>query len=110
MTRTISAALCSVVVFAAFSANAFAGNAAAGKSVYDGGCVACHKTGMMGAPKLGDKAAWAPRIKQGEAVLVSHAAKGFQGKVGMMPPKGGNAKLTDTQVSDAVAYIVSGSK
>jgi cytochrome c5 len=110
MSRTISAAFCALFVFAVCSTDAVAANAAAGKAVYDASCVACHKTGMMGAPKLGDKAAWAPRIKQGEAVLVSHATKGFQGKVGMMPPKGGNAKLTDVQVGDAVAYMVSGSK
>jgi cytochrome c5 len=110
MYRTISAALCSVVFFALTSTNAFAANEAAGKAVYDGSCVACHKTGLMGAPKLGDKAAWAPRLKQGEALLVTHTTKGFQGKVGMMPPKGGNAKLTDAQIADAVAYMVSVSK
>ncbi|NTW68544.1 MAG: cytochrome c5 family protein [Chlorobiaceae bacterium] len=110
MSRIITAALCSLVVFAFSSSDAFAANAAAGKATYDASCVTCHKTGLMGAPKLGDKAAWAPRIKQGEAVLVSHSIKGFQGKVGMMPPKGGNAKLTDIQVGNAVAYMVSGSK
>jgi len=118
MSRFVSVALCAIFVFSValcaifvFSMNsADAANAAAGKAVYDGGCIACHKTGMMGAPKLGDKAPWAPRIKQGEAVLVSHATKGFKGKVGMMPPKGGNAKLTDAQIADAVAYIVGSSK
>jgi len=107
MSRIISAALCSLVVFAVSSSDAFAaGNAAAGKATYDASCVTCHKTGLMGAPKLGDKAAWAPRIKKGNAVLVSNATKGFKGAVGMMPPKGGNAKLTDVQIADAVAYMI----
>ncbi|EAT58216.1 c-type cytochrome [Chlorobium ferrooxidans] len=110
MSRILSAALCSFVVFAFSSSDAFAANAAAGKSVYDASCATCHKTGLMGAPKFGDKAAWAPRIKQGLPVLVAHSIKGFQGKVGMMPPKGGNAKLTDQQIGDSVAYMVSGSK
>ena len=64
----------------------------------------------MGAPKLGDKAAWAPRIAQGQPMLVSKSTKGFTGKKGMMPAKGGNAKLTDAQVGNAVAYIVQQSK
>lgn len=106
MSRIISAALCSIVVFSFCSTDASAANAAAGKATYDATCKTCHATGLMGAPKLGDKAAWAPRIKKGNAVLVSNAIKGFKGAVGMMPPKGGNAKLTDVQVTDAVAYLI----
>ncbi|NTW68543.1 MAG: cytochrome c5 family protein [Chlorobiaceae bacterium] len=106
MSRIISASLCALFVFAIGSTDASAANAAAGKAVYDASCVTCHKTGLMGAPKLGDKAAWAPRIKKGNAVLVSNATKGFKGAVGMMPPKGGNAKLTDVQIADAVAYMI----
>lgn len=86
-----------------------AGDAAKGKSVYDKACFVCHKAGVAGAPKLGDKANWAPRIKQGNAVLVEHAIKGFKGK-GFMPAKGGRADLSDEQVTDAVAYMVSKSK
>jgi len=110
MSRIISAALCSLVVFAVSSSDAFAANAAAGKATYDATCKTCHAAGLMGAPKLGDKANWAPRIKKGNAVLVSNATKGFKGAVGMMPPKGSNAKLTDAQIADAVAYMVSASK
>ncbi|MGH8585306.1 MAG: c-type cytochrome, partial [Gammaproteobacteria bacterium] len=51
-----------------------------GKTVYDTACVVCHQTGVGGAPKIGDKAAWADRIAQGEATLAEHAIKGFQGK------------------------------
>jgi cytochrome c5 len=77
-----------------------------GKTVYDTACVVCHQTGVGGAPKLGDKAAWADRLSQGEATLSEHAIKGFQGKTGMMPPKGGRADLSDEDVKAAVSYMV----
>ena len=77
-----------------------------GKKVYDTACVVCHQTGVAGAPKVGDKAAWADRIAQGEATLADHAIKGFQGKTGMMPPKGGRADLSDEDVKAAVSYMV----
>jgi cytochrome c5 len=96
-----------VIRFAITSADASAAyDAAAGKTLFDTSCKACHLTGLLGAPKLGDKKAWAPRIAQGVDVLVSHADKGFQGKVGMMPAKGGNAKLTTDEIGNAVTYIV----
>ena len=82
------------------------GDPAAGKKVYDEACFACHGTGAAGAPKVGDKAAWAPRIKQGMDVLVKHA---IQGK-GAMPPKGGRMDLSDDAIRNAVAYMVSQSK
>ncbi len=111
MSRFLSAALCALFVFSMSSTDAKAAyNAAAGKATYDTNCTTCHKTGMMGAPKTGDKAAWAPRILLGEAVLVSKSIKGFTGKKGMMPAKGGNPKLTDAQVGNAVAYIIQQSK
>lgn len=80
-----------------------------GKKVYDTSCVACHGAGIAGAPKVGDKAQWAARIKQGDAVLHDHAIKGFQGKTGMMPPKGGST-ASDAEVKAAVDYMVSASK
>ncbi|MEI7824892.1 MAG: c-type cytochrome [Chlorobiaceae bacterium] len=83
---------------------------AGSKALYDTNCAACHDSGMMGAPKPGDKAAWAPRIAQGNALLVSHANKGFKGKVGMMPAKGGNAKLTDEETTNIVNYMADKSK
>ncbi len=81
-----------------------------GKALYDANCAACHDSGMMGAPKPGDKAAWAPRIAQGAAVLISHATDGFKGKVGMMPAKGGKATLTGAEISSIVTYMVNKSK
>ncbi len=84
--------------------------AADGKKTYETVCFACHATGAAGAPKFGDKAAWAPRIKQGLPTLKDHALKGFTGKSGMMPAKGGRADLPDADVTAAVEYMVSQSK
>jgi cytochrome c5 len=84
-------------------------DAAAGKKIYDSTCVACHGPGIAGAPKVGDKAAWADRIKQGENVLYEHAIKGFQGKTGMMPPKGGST-ASDEEIKAAVDVMVAASK
>jgi len=76
-----------------------------GEQVYAQICKTCHEPGLAGAPKIGDKAAWQPRIAQGEQTLVQHAIHGFQGKTGVMPPKGGNANLTDEEVHRAVVYL-----
>ncbi len=83
-----------------------AGGAADGKKVFDSTCTACHSTGVAGAPKLGDKAAWAPRIKQGMDTLVQSATKGK----GAMPPKGGNASLSDADLRAAIEFMVSQAK
>jgi cytochrome c5 len=80
---------------------------AKGKAVYEASCVVCHGAGIAGAPKLGDAAAWGPRVAQGAPKLHEHAIKGFQGKTGVMPPKGGNTSLADADVIAAVDYIVS---
>ena len=80
-----------------------------GKKLYDTACVACHGAGIAGAPKFADKAAWAPRIAQGSATLYEHAIKGFQGKAGMMPPKGGST-APDEEVKAAVDYMASVAK
>ena len=81
-----------------------------GKATYEQGCVACHGAGIAGAPKLGDKAAWAPRIKQGLGVLHDHALKGYTGKAGMMPAKGGRMDFSDEQVKAAVDHMVAAGK
>ena len=81
----------------------------AGKTLFDSSCVACHGAGIAGAPKVGDKAAWAPRIKQGSAVLYEHAIKGFQGKAGVMPPKGGSS-ASDEQIKAAVDFMANAAK
>ncbi len=111
MSRFISAALCALFVFAMSATDAKAAyNAAAGKPIYDTNCATCHKDGLMNAPKIGDKPAWAPRIKGGLDLMTIHSIKGFQGKKGMMPPRGGNIKLKDADVANAVAYMVQLSK
>ena len=81
----------------------------AGKALYSATCVACHGAGIAGAPKFGDKAGWAPRIAQGSNVLYEHALKGFQGKAGVMPPKGGS-NAPDSDVKSAVDYMVAAVK
>jgi cytochrome c5 len=96
-----------VVPVAAIPAAAPAVTAKAdGRKVHDTACMACHATGVAGAPKTGDKAAWTPRIAQGANVLHDHAIKGYQGKAGVMPAKGGNAALSDDEVRAAVDYMV----
>lgn len=93
----------------AIPAVAAAPAADAGKKLFDTTCTACHTAGIAGAPKFGDKAAWEPRIKQGVATLYEHALKGFQGKSGMMPAKGGSS-APDADVKAAVDYIVAAAK
>ncbi len=81
-----------------------------GEEVYSTTCVACHGSGVAGAPKLGDKAAWAPRIAQGNDTLHKHSVTGFTGKAGVMPAKGGMTSVTDASIIAAVDYMVSKSK
>ena len=76
-----------------------------GEAVYQTACVVCHGAGIAGAPKFGDKAAWAQRLAQGAATLHKHALEGFQGKAGVMPPKGGRADLPDDAIVAAVDYM-----
>ena len=74
----------------------------AGEAVYNKACVACHAAGVAGAPKLGDKAAWEPRLAQGMDTLLNSSIKGK----GAMPPKGGNMSLSDAEVKSAVEYML----
>ena len=76
-----------------------------GEQVYNATCFACHGAGVGGAPKFKDAAAWAPRKAQGIATLNQHALQGFQGKAGVMPPKGGRVDLSDEEIISAVAYV-----
>lgn len=81
-------------------------DAGQGKAIYDKACAACHAAGVAGAPKIGDKAAWAPRLKSGADALHASAIKGK----GAMPPKGGNPGLSDADVKAAVDFMLSQSK
>jgi len=89
------------VEFASTAAAAPAHPLRAGEAVYAGLCVACHGAGLAGSPKLGDKAAWGPRIKQGFDTLVKHATEGYKA----MPPKGGGTDLDPQEVARAVAWM-----
>ena len=91
-------------------ANAAAVPAAAipkdGTEAFETACKACHGAGIAGAPKVGDKAAWGPRIAQGKETLYNHALHGFSGKTGVMPAKGGRADWPDDLIKQAVDQIV----
>jgi cytochrome c5 len=76
-----------------------------GEEVFKQVCSACHAQGVAGAPKAGDKAAWAPRIQKGLAGLVKSAIDGLQTPKGVMPPRGGDASLADSEVTAAVVYM-----
>ena len=93
------------VMTTAAATGANAGKAAApnGKAVYDTTCQVCHAAGVAGAPKFGDKAAWAPRLSAGVAGLAASAIKGKNA----MPPKGGNLSLAEGDIKAAVEYMVS---
>jgi cytochrome c5 len=80
-----------------------------GESDYKTACFACHDMGVAGAPKLGDKENWAPRIEQGTDVLYKHAIEGYQGSAGYMPPRGGST-LSDDAIKAVVDYMVSQSQ
>jgi cytochrome c5 len=77
-----------------------------GTELFEQTCSVCHGQGIAGAPKAGDKTAWAPRIAEGRATLYQHALEGFQGKTGVMPPKGGRTDLPDDLVKQAVDHMV----
>ena len=77
----------------------------AGKKLYEQACVACHAAGVAGAPKLGDKGAWQPRLAQGVDSLTAHVIAGK----GAMPPRGAST-ATDAELHAAVEYMVGASK
>ncbi len=72
------------------------------QTIYSSSFSACHASGAAGAPKLGDKEVWAPRIKSGSEVLYNSAIKGKRA----MPPKGGNISLSNEDVKAVVDYMV----
>ena len=77
-----------------------------GAAAYNMGCNACHAAGVAGAPKVGDKAAWAPRIATGMEALLKSATNGKNA----MPARGGAADLTDDELKAAVEYLVGQAK
>jgi cytochrome c5 len=72
-----------------------------GKQIVEAKCTTCHGTGVGGAPKIGDRSAWAPRVSRGLDTVVASAIHGH----GAMPPRGGMADLTDVEIRSAVLYM-----
>jgi len=74
-----------------------------GMNIVKSNCKVCHGQGINGAPIIGNKKMWGPRIEQGMDTLVSHAMNGY----GLMPAKGGNTALDEAEIRKAIAYMVS---
>lgn len=75
-----------------------------GEKVYNTYCVACHGTGVLGAPKKGDADAWQPRIAQGTETLLKHALEGFNS----MPAKGTCSDCSDQEIASTIAFLTDG--
>lgn len=76
--------------------------ASPGLAIFNQNCAMCHVPGLANSPKLGDKDAWAPRLATGREALLRSASLGK----GMMPARGGNPKLTDTELEAALDYLM----
>ena len=100
--QQVAAATASTVSVVTAAAPAAAG---ATPALFTQACSVCHAAGIAGAPKFGDKAAWAPRIAQGIDVLTASAIKGK----GAMPPRGGTT-ASDAEIRTVVTYMVSAAK
>ncbi|RZS47572.1 c-type cytochrome [Sphaerotilus mobilis] len=99
-TATLSAAaLCALLAAAP-------AQAADGAAVYNANCAMCHVPGLANAPKMGDKAAWAPRVATGRDAMLASAIKGK----GAMPPKAGNPKLSDEEIGAALDHMLAAVK
>jgi cytochrome c5 len=102
--KAILSVLCLTLLV--FAVTAVSASDDVGQAVYTKSCAACHDSGVMGAPKVGDKDTWSKLSAEGMDSLTHNAIKGE----GKMPPKGGNMKLTDEEVKAAVEYMVNKSK
>lgn len=92
------------VLVASFALFAAPGAIAAdGKVIYAQTCAQCHANGLAGAPKTSDKLAWSQRLAMGREAMTATVLKGK----GAMPPKGGNASLSDDEAKSAMDYILS---
>ena len=80
-------------------------SAQSGENTYKQVCASCHGAGVLNAPKLGDRAKWAPLIAEGQVTLTAHAYHGVRA----MPPKGGNPNLSIEGFADALVYMVNNS-
>jgi cytochrome c5 len=73
-----------------------------GKDIVDSVCISCHGSGVLGAPKIGEKSQWGPRAAKGLDALLHSATNGLNA----MPPKGGDASLTEADLTKAITYMV----
>lgn len=96
----LRAALCAALLALAASTGG-AADLPNGKAIYEATCAGCHTAGVAGAPKPGDNAAWAARLKGGIEALVASAVKGKN----VMPPRGGNPALTDADLRAAIGFM-----
>lgn len=78
---------------------------ATGEKVYKSTCSICHRSGLSGAPRIGSKDDWEPRLAQGKDVLYDRAIHGYRGSKGSMPSRGSNVRLSDDEVKAAVDYM-----
>ncbi len=90
----------------ASAAVATGGAAKSGEEIFNSTCTGCHSTGAAGAPKVGDKAAWTPRIAAGIDKVYDHAINGLNA----MPPKGMCTTCSDDEIKATVDYMVKNSK
>jgi len=100
--RLITVVVCSSLVPAAAQAASAQKRERGGKEVVETVCAVCHTTGVNGAPKIGDRNAWAKLTSKGLTGLTAVALKGIR----RMPPHGGNPDLTDTEIERAISYMV----
>lgn len=77
-----------------------------GREIWLGTCADCHANSLSDAPQAKNPSAWLPRITKGRETLYSHALNGFSGEYGDMPPRGGNANLSDAEVKAALEYML----
>jgi cytochrome c5 len=75
-----------------------------GEKIYNTYCAACHTSGVLGAPKKGDPAAWQPRIAQGNDILLKHAIEGYNS----MPAKGTCSDCSDQEIASTIAFLTDG--
>jgi len=84
----------------------YADAAPSGRKVFEKTCTVCHSEGLSGAPRIGDRAAWIPRVEKGREALVTSVRHGK----GLMPPKGGNEDFSEEELRAAVDYILAAVK
>jgi c(7)-type cytochrome triheme protein len=106
MRRIVLASLTAAALLAA-AMDSFAQDKSGAKAIYESACAGCHGSGVLGAPKFGDAAGWAPRAKAGIDALVKSATAGTAKG---MPPKGGRADLSAAQLREVIEYMMSGGK